>query len=605
MFHPPTIPISQTGHAGVRNPVLLSLVHHHSSRVPDRASVETRLVYFQGMAMTSGGLIYLEPGKFTTGDFSWFSLREAEDAVGAFIAVFEECGSGDLIVFGDFHGFQRIFYSEHGDQGGLLVSDALMPLVQRLRDSGSRVMVDRPSLIAQYNSFNALFNHHSFSTQTLVSGVSALRPDQLLRVSARGVKLETRKHFSDPRGRSYEQLILDAVSRGAEFVSASLQWAVSDRVLFLSGGRDSRSILAMAIAGGVEGQYPVYAKPPPSGATTFSQKLSLDRQLSGRLIEAYGLDLWEDDTTVRLSNSGLEREWWMSHWAGTLHDYNIPQFGSLAPSIRLIGAMGANFRTKVPDFVGHMSGVDFKMTESSFEEDFEKFFAHACLRLRGAEDESWMSVRDRFHDSLVYEGVGGALWERLDAFSEMYRMPAHFGGTAVEQSLNTWNLNILALPELTHAASLLSREERSAGKVWKDLHDSVDRRLNEIPYEFEAVGPDGGYLDVDYGGSRVDWSALDSLHSRNAERNARSVSHYRDGGSPRRDQLHSARLLSKLEDVLVPTIGEARLRYLKGRVEDRSILMKRLRGKLEFLDEVVDPQIVWSFVDVRIRSAQS
>src|SRR5699024_2305231 len=129
----------------------------------------------------------------------------------------------------------------------------------------------------------------------------------------------------------------------------------------------------------------------------------------------------------------------------------------------------------------------------SFHDDFARFFDEICPQHPGSDAEARDTARDMFRDSLTYEGVGGAIWERLDAFSEVFRMSAHFGGTNVEQSINTWNLNILGIPELTYAASTLPRDKRASGEVWKGLHAVVDERLNDVPYEFESLTAQGEY----------------------------------------------------------------------------------------------------------------
>lgn len=604
MYKPPAVPVEQTGRAAIRVPCLLSLKHEGSPRSEQQNSGRTRLVYLQGTIMTSRGLLHVEPGDFREGDASWLRIDESVEAVGAFLAVYKEAGTNNLIVLSDFHGFQKVFYSDLGN-GSASVSDSLTTLSQNLRNTGRQIDINLPNLIGQYGSFNALLNHHAFSTQTIVEDIHVLRSDQVLRISPTSVKAEPRPRFTDPKNRNYEQLISDALRRGADFVAATLEWDVPDRMLFLSGGRDSRSVLAMAIAGGTEREFPVFAKPPPAGTSTFSQKLSLDRELSGQLVDKFNLDVWDDKFNVKLSNGETEREWWLSHWAGVLHDYNSPKRGSLVPSVRLIGAMGANYRTKVPDFVAHMRDTKFQMSPDSFDDDFSTFFDDICPRHPGSNNDAWEEAREMFHTSLTYEGVGEALWERLDAFSEVFRMSAHFGGTNVEQSANTWNLNILGIPELTYAASMLPRRERADGQVWKDLHALVDERLNEVPYEFQAKSLRGDYSAVGGSATHVDWTAADIRHSANLERNTNNIETFRGATSPRVDHVACKRLLLKHEELLSTAVGPARTRHLLMRVQQRSTLMKRLRGKLELLDELVDPQVSWNHVRVAIGPVHS
>lgn len=591
------MPLAHSGRAEVFLPTVLSLVHGGRPAPEDSVESTPELIYHQGTAMTSAGLLHTEAGRFVEGDMPWFSLEAARDAVGAFLSVFKQRSTNDLIILGDFHGFQKIFFASVGD-GRLLVSDSFLALVERLRSLGRQVSVDAPSLVGQYGSFNALLNHHSFSTHTLVEGVQVLRADEVLHLTGSGLMKRTRSRFIDPRGRRHTELLSDALHRGADMISASLSWNVADRVLYLSGGRDSRSVLAMAVAGGIQGDYPVYAKAPPASGGKFAQKLSIDRAISGQIVDEFGLSLWADEYTVEVASGESEREWWLSHWGGVMHDYGSPGLGSLTPSLFLIGAMGENYRTKVPDFLGSLPGLSFEMTESSFDRDFDAFFGRIAPRHPGSDGDAWDATRVRFRDSLTYEGVGGALWERLDAFSEVFRMSTHFGGVSVERSINRWVLNVLALPELTYAATRLNREERASGRIWQDLHDLADARLNAIPYEFNALTADGEYHHSPTGKSRVDWDSLDVLHEANLKRNTRSVRHHPSRAQPRIDHVASRRLLTKLRDVIAPAVGNPRVAHLLDRVDAQSILMKRMRGKLELLDEVCDPRISWNAIRV-------
>lgn len=599
MYKPPVVPVHETAVAEPRKGLLLNIQHQQGFEVGD-AKRGLKLVYLQGTIMTSRGLVHVETGKFSRGDLPWLNFEEAAQAVGSFVAVYKDFELVETKVVGDFHGFQEIFYFDSTSNGTTLVSDSYLVLLQEIRRIGDPIELEPPIVYGQYSSFNALLNHHAFSENTIVSGVKYLRSGQTLKVTCRGSEIDLNDRMHDPANRTYEELISDSLTRGTKFLEAVMEWDVPERLLYLSGGRDSRGILAMALHGGLEHDISVFAKEPPSGESVFSQKLGVDRALSAQLVDTFDLHLWEDSQSVKLTSNVGDREWWLSHRAGVSHDFSAPRVGSLEPTIKLIGAMGANYRTKVPDFIGNMADLDFKMTEASYHQDFDSYFARICPSHPKAASGVWEFTKQAFDNSLQVDGIGGALWERLDAFSELYRMPAHFGSIGLEQSVNIWNLNILAIPELTYAASITSREERAAGKIWKDLHSLADPRINQIPYEFEVKGGQGGYGALETNSTNVDWAALDAVHQENLQKNSELLSGLGPGTIGRNDWEASANLLDKHEASLAEIIGKPRWSHLRQRVQKRGLLAKRLRGKLELLDQALDPGIVWSPIRVSV-----
>lgn len=593
MYKPPVVPLQETARAQPRKGLLLT-IQQEAEPVPEDFGNQIELKYLQGTLMTSRGLIHVEPGEFTPSDLEWLSIDEAAQAVGSFVAVFRDHKHEVTKVLGDFHGFQEIFYFESAATKTTLVSDSYLFLIQEIKRIGHSIGLDTGIVYGQYSSFNALLNHHAFSDRTIVEGVKYLRSGQILNITCKGSSVELNDRMLDPHNRPYNELIQDALSRGTQFVEAALEWDVPEHLLYLSGGRDSRGILAMAIHGGLERNLEVFAKQPPIGESNFSQKLGVDRALSAQLVDTFGLKLWEDSQSVKLASNAGDREWWLSHRAGVSHDFSAPRIGSLEPTVKLIGAMGANYRTKVPDYLGHMNELNLGMTEDSYLQDFDQYFNRICVPHPGAPNGAWESTRDAFEQALNVEGAGSALWERLDAFSELYRMPAHFGSIGLEKSVNIWNLNILAIPELTYAASITSRDERAAGKIWRDLHSLADPRINEIPYEFEIKDGRGGYGSLDSSSTEVKWSKLDAIHHENLQKNSLQLSDTSPKMISRNDWLACKHLLAKHEATLVNQIGKPRWAHLRNRVQKRGLLAKRLRGKLELLNQVLDPEFVWN-----------
>lgn len=537
------------------------------------------LGFFKGTVHTTEKMFFAGNENVLDIDKVSFTYEEAITACGAFFAIFSRNNGEAFSVLNDFHGFKHLFWSS-AVSGKLLVSDNIVALSQSLSELGVSPEICSEIAYAQFASFNALLNQRNFSTQTLHKHISLLRPDQELYISETGVTLRQRPTLVDPEDRDYDTLIHAGVERGAKMMRSARKLDIADEVLYLSGGRDSRNVLALAIAADVHREIPVLAKQPPELHSGLNEKLSIDRALAGMLIEEFNLSLWENRFARRLPEPSKALESWVSHSIGINADLNSTVEVFTEPSMSFIGAMGENYRTKVPDYVDRLN-LDLKFTPESKESDFDAFFEKICLKFPQSEPGVYEKTKELFYDSIFCVN-SPTLWEGLDVFSELFRMPGHFSTVAYDWTRNSWPVNNLGIPEFAYAASLLSREERADGKVWKDINSNVDPRLNSIPFEFSVNANFAASLP-----SNIDWASLDARHKEYEQKN--SGYSFEELRSLSTLNLQP-RILSHMRqhaEILAGIVGIPRLKHLESRVLQWNIHIRRFAGIMELLHQLV------------------
>lgn len=606
-------------HPRDRIPTIIEL---HSRTSSEKGSVkstdEPALVYFEGHIHTTSGLLEVPPGHFSSMTTRNLTLASARAGVGAYISIHHDVSTGTYFVNNDYHGFQPIFYLGQSRQSrqSLTLSDTFSGALLALKEEGRSPTLNPSVILPQFASFNALLNHTWFTTETSVKNISLLRPDTELQLRAGILSVNSLAHFRDPSNRSYDQLLDEGISRAVEQLRALSALPVGDKMLYLSGGRDSRALLALMGAAGVARHFTAHAKPAPShtagtaAAKQFQTKLSNDRSIAATLAQRYGMQPWNDPHVVEVNPGLKNRDWWLSHWAGIMTDYFTPRQVALRPSLRLFGGMGENFRSKVPDYMSSIRPpLELAMTPSSFEADFVTYYDRICPPLASYDTSNWAAGRDLFKQSLAYTTAPSALWEGIDRFSEIYRQSAHFGHLNSDRSENIFSFAPLAQPEFTMATSTLDRDSRTSGRVLFDIIDRLDPTLNTIPFEGSrwtdslfAGRPHYRTLpsQPDHGFSEGFWAESDRTRQGNLRRNQLIVGSTAPTIPDEPDSARTLALLDQLRGDLEPIVGAPRYRALADMVKDKRLLVARLRGRLETFHHVVHHPTTPSAIRVRV-----
>lgn len=601
-----------TSYPRERIPTIITLT---SSATAKSQAREPKLVYFQGHIHTSRGLIEVPPGHSSDVTSLDLTLAAARAGVGAYMSIHHDTSTNTYFVNNDYHGFQPVFYLDRTDRH-LVVSDTFTGALLALDEERGPRTLNPAVTLPQFASFNALLNHTWFTTQTNVQGISLLRPDKELQFHAGKLTIHGSTHFNDPTDRSYDELIDAGISRATEQLKTLSALPVADKMLYLSGGRDSRTLLALMGAAGVARHFTVHAKPAPTelqstpSNTKFKAKLDNDRSIAAAVAQRYGMQPWTDPHVVEVTPGLNNRNWWLSHWAGIMTDYFTPRQVAMRPSIRLFGGMGENFRSKVPDYLSSIRpALPLTMTTASLDADFQLYYNRICPPLGSYDTSTWIAGRELFKDSLTYSTAPTSLWEGIDRFSEIYRQSAHFGHLNSDRSENIFTFAPLAQPEFTMATSTLNRTDRASGRVLFDIIDRLDPTLNTIPFEgsrwtesllatrphyrtipnFQIREPSNDF-----------WAASDTARESNLRRNQALLGVNTPSMRDEPDAPRTLALLNELKDDLSPIIGTPRYRALTDMVNDRRLLVARLRGRLETFRHILSQTPTSSAIRVRL-----
>lgn len=333
---------------------------------------------------------------------------------------------------------------------------------------------------AQHDFLDCLFD---FSTPT--AGIVLVPADRAVEIGSDGYRIVPRPTVRAEG--SYESLLTTGIARAMEDVRRLVN-SHETTVINLSGGKDSRVVLAIVMAAGYSDRIQVAATAPrPAGAgIAHAQTVTEDLAISAQLVKGLGLqwvdrrpprDYWPSTLEGELAN--------FQHYRHGLTNQFVPlglTYQLLEPQARINGAGGEIFRQYWSHkFSKHYVWKTMQHTEASREGDARLMLRALRSRLPIPED-----LAEEGEASFL-EGINhvsqGTLAHALDHHYLAFRMRGHAGGRRWGQTYGITNYSLLQQSALSRAAERLDPVEREGGKLLFDIIEQLAPELNDLEYQ--------------------------------------------------------------------------------------------------------------------------
>lgn len=438
------------------------------------------------------------------------------EARGCFTALARDGGAlraaSDPLGLGHVYGFRRrgrlVLLSNRLHAAALAVR-AFFPNAFRLDPAGvlSSVVFETP-----------------FDDGSLVDGVALLEAGLVCEIADGEVVERPRRRAPAPYAQGLERVV-ETLKENARAAAAEAEARGGRAVLFLSGGRDSRLVLAAAAAAGVLPRFARY---------TYGAKTRPDRLIARRVAALLGLP-FEDARTPPVEggiDALLDR--WHSHAFGAKGVFRSGFFAEPAPqAVWLTGALGGDYR-------GFYTAMATRKGRPVGPRDRPRDLAATLLRIQARETLLTPAGRDLLEARLAArafpEDEPPAL--AFDLLSHRFRARRHFGLALRASNEAAPTHAPLYSPAALDAAFSLDDAERAAGRLVYDAMRALHPPLAALPFDDgpwppEAIrhapgaaraAPPAGPEAAREGGSRVGWL----LQRRMGEIEAHGVARLRD-----------------------------------------------------------------------------
>lgn len=441
-------------------------------------------------AMYLSGLVGLKRG-ICFADFSdappFFELSEAVQAGGEWAGVFRLRERDDTyIVLTDPLGYYSLFYHIRTSNGEttLTLGTNFQAVVDRLESGPRDPEINWPVVLTHLVAKHTLFQT-AYTNETMDSEIRILGADEYLVVRPGGVEVGDRNLFSDSARRSYDDLLEQGIERSIGVIASAADSDIAGKRINLSGGKDSRMVLALLIASGRHSEFTVTTVNPESwGNASARPALARDLQIADFLRARFGMKWSEPMNYVSKRHSFHETvQRWQSQWSN--RKFKMAIGADLVwpeePSIALRGGGGELMRATDLSATAlvelHRLGVDTADTVTSLRALFESWVPATAIS--SSHYDQMFSV---FGDS-VMAGEDVGLEEALNRHYARHRNRHHFGHGINSLAQNEIPLHPLSQPEFSMAANMLTMAERRSGVAAFDLIAALVPELNHIEFD--------------------------------------------------------------------------------------------------------------------------
>ncbi len=467
------------------------------------------------------------------------SFEEALQANGEWIAIFQGRRlKSDYVVLTDAFGFQPLFYSSFRVKGDpwLTVGSSARGVAFERRAHGAQFNADWAQIACTLATNDAWANT-LVSDRTPELSTRVMRPFQMLVVSEGQAAVVERAGIADLRQLDYEALL----DRGIQDAGAQLKTLgkteFPTRRINLSGGKDSRIMMALLRAANVEKEFQVRSVNPRKWPAVEARAgLERDLLLADTMRRRYGME-WaiESGYTADVLGPFEPLDAWQNLSGSINYRFRLNRTRRVRNELvaELRGASGETFREFWSYYWRRLSGFDeIGGTASDFERDagilFESIYETDLVDPSMTED-----MFEHFLYSLRSTG-GEDVLDAGDRHFTLYRNRAHFGTTkrfAEEGAVPFFPLNQTAF---VLAGELTDPIDRRNGAIFFDIIERLAPELNDLPFDSNQWSEE--IRSRRTSGSRYNWdvtASMDDLpdYFENEERTAVSVGAAETAGS--------------------------------------------------------------------------
>lgn len=420
------------------------------------------------------------------------SLLEAIESTGEFLAIFRNTESPNrYVAMSDPWGFQPLFFTEPSAAGFSISTDA-SELGYLLNHSQKDPEVDWSSFYLQIgteNSWSSTLN----SDQTVRSDIRVLRPFEILYIEDDTVSQINLIDFLRLQDRSYDQLIERGLTKAkSQLMTLLRDGQFEDYRINLSGGKDSRLLMALLSATGAAENFSVRTVNPQTWASAAARPgLERDLQIADTIRRRYGMSWFKEAPVTELQLDPFDAlDSWLSYEAGINFRMPLRQTLRLLPTqiAELRGASGEAFRYFWSHYLALTPGWSkLQHRTETFESDANATF-ESLFNSLPVDPTIYTEAQNAFISNLRSMNRP-TLSEAVDKHFTLYRNRAHFGTTLRFSREGATPFFLLNQLEFVIAGEKLPSIDRKKGAVFFDIIENLDPRLNDLEFDSNQWDP--------------------------------------------------------------------------------------------------------------------
>lgn len=435
--------------------------------------------------------VLLSPARLLAGSQArnWRSLtvEETLSSTGEYLTIFRhQSRSDEFLIVPDAFALQQLFYFSPSDKRGLGLSTSARLLGGIRNRIGGRPTVNW-SALALLTGTTDSWASTANTDEALLEDHFLLRPFEAIHIDGGEATIVSLRDDPKLQGLDYESLLQQGIERaGQQLARLAADSRYTALRLNLSGGRDSRLVLALAANAGVERAFRVRSVNPKTwGVRAAVPGLERDLIVADALRRHFGLE-WDrkpSSTSTELPPYENLADW-QRYRSGL--DFRLPARRSLTvlnePIAELRGAGGETFRAFWSQYLAKTPAWNSVKNESAtFEWDAQTMFNYhyrTTLLPREWRDKAFSSY------IAILRATGKPTFaEAADTHFTWFRNHSHFGTTMDFARTGATPFFPLHQLEFVLAGELAEVELRRKGAVFFDLFEHACPTLNDLEFD--------------------------------------------------------------------------------------------------------------------------
>lgn len=418
------------------------------------------------------------------------SLQEARDSIGEWFGIFKRTNEDTWIIAADQFGYQPVYYryidSASSQHGALLIGSSAAAVAYTASTLNDKSVLDATQVHSVIGTKHAwgitMQSHHAMSQGTFI-----LLPGEEIAACEQGWTLiDSTLHNEE--NLDYDSLLDVGTERAIKQIQVASQLGVDQKHINLSGGRDSRMVMAILSASGLAKDFSITTMNPETWLPESARPLLWqDLYVSSAIGDHFGMD-WSPafDTEYAPLSFNESLDLWQQFRAHKNFGFKARRgiFLQKGTNIELRGAAGETFRG-FQAVSALEAQCEWSNTPDSLESDLDLVVENIySLGLLSPED---LLNQRRSLDELVEKFSATTVESFLHRRYSVFRNRSHFGH--VRESMANGQIPILPLsqPEFYKAGLLLGESTMRTDKIAFDLIERLDPSLNKLRFD------DGGW----------------------------------------------------------------------------------------------------------------
>lgn len=446
---------------------------------------------FELMALS--GLVYPLNSRPALYSFSNQSLpifkEKLDDLKGEWVAILADKDRTTFKIISDYFGFQSVFYrldEISKSRRQLTVSTSYNSLIEYSKNNALPCSINEEQFYLSMAARNIRLRT-AFSSKTFCREINLLKVDEYLYFdSIKNVfKVQNRPFLFDPLGRSYEELIKSGVDKAKQDIK-SISHFYKDKRLFLSGGRDSRIVLALLSSLGLNEEYSISSANPSNFSGYSKEVIQNDLYVSNYLAHEYKMKFSHMREHIRLELDFEESlKGVLSHWSQFSWIIK-PMKRAMLPKNTYLTLRGGGGELIRASAASRKAIIDVKKNNPNFDilciDDQVNELFDLFVNAESIPNEYLDKCRILFSEAFIFN-KDFSLEQNIDWHYHYYRNRVHFGQYISSFGRNEITFHPLMQKELFYAANCHELTSRREGRVCYDIIESLDPLLNYITFD--------------------------------------------------------------------------------------------------------------------------